>query len=109
VNPEVVALAKQGIPPREIAQRLGLGLGGVRVALSIARRTDPDVPKFRPRLGLNNLKDPALISAVKAHIEAGQSQREVAAALGIPIGSVATIMDRVRFAAAPEGFGGSHE
>jgi len=98
---EIVALAKRGIPPRDIARRLRVTGGYVRVVLARTRETDPSVPTFTKGdgVGLHNLTDPDVIAAVMSRLASGMKHREVAAAVGLPMGSIATITARVRRAA----------
>src|SRR5690606_33277576 len=43
---EAIRLAKRGIPPKEIASRLGMTQGSVIVTLSLARKRGEDIPLF---------------------------------------------------------------
>ncbi|MEQ8340098.1 MAG: hypothetical protein RID15_13975 [Marinovum algicola] len=66
---DVVALAKEGNPPAEIAVQTRLAVNTVYHYLGIARRAGEDVPKFKtgPRLGRVVCIDAATARALRPY------------------------------------------
>lgn len=91
-----VEKARQGIPPQQIAEELQVERGTVGAWLCRARARDPSIPRFGPiSKGRPPVPDET-VNAIATRQASGQKYRDIAVDLGVPFGTVATVISRLQ-------------